>query len=306
MSKKRRGLTAAGAVVLQGQGAEARVLVVHRPAYDDWTLPKGKPKPDEDLQVAAVRELHEETGLKVRLGPPLGTLSHAVDKDTKTVHWWLGTVRSGQIHGGTERSSDGQEVDQQEVDRVEWWRVERAVEELTWPNDREVLGRALGLRPGHTVLLVRHAKAMLRKNWSGKDSRRPLSGRGRRQARRLALLLDAYGVAIPVTSTSTRCVQTLQPYADQFGIPLVSAPELSEEHYEDDPLDSERATVDLLNDARAQPNAPMALCGHRPVLPMMRGLLGLPDKAMLVAETYVVHHDRDGNQIAVEMVKPAF
>ncbi|MBO1031772.1 NUDIX hydrolase [Tessaracoccus sp. SD287] len=301
MSKKRRHLSAAGAVVLQGQGEDARVLVVHRPRYDDWTLPKGKPQPDEDLQVAAVRELEEETGLKVRLGAPLGTLSHVIDKDTKAVHWWLGTVRGGELHGGTPHDDHGQEVD-----RVEWWPAARAAAELSWPNDREVLARALALSPGHTVLLVRHAKAMLRKNWSGKDFRRPLSGRGRRQAKRLALLLDAYGVAIPVTSTSTRCVQTLQPYADRFGIGLVECPELSEEHYEDDPLDSERATVDLLNDARAQPNAPMALCGHRPVLPMMRHLLGLPDKNMLVAETYVVHHDSEGNQLAVEMVKPAF
>lgn len=301
MSKKRRGQTAAGAVVLDSSGQHPMVLVVHRPSYNDWSLPKGKLEPDEDAQVAAVREVEEETGLKVRLGAPLGHVRYETGHAIKTVHWWLGTVRSGKIHGGT--AADGGE---QEVDQVQWWPVQRATVDLTYADDRKVLARALALNPGHTILLVRHAKAMLRKNWSGKDFRRPLSGRGRRQAKRLALLLDAYGVVLPVTSTSTRCVQTLQPYSERTGLALIEAPELSEEHFEDDPSNSERAMIDLLNDARSQPNAPMALCGHRPLLPMMRTLLDLPDRAMLVAETYIVHHDDEGAQIAVEMVKPAF
>ena len=303
MNKKRQpGLTAAGAVVLQGQGADARVLVVHRPRYGDWTLPKGKLEPDEDAQVAAVREVEEETGLKVRLRSPLGTVSYDVEHLNKTVHWWLGTVRGGEIRPDGTEPVDGV----QEVDQVAWWPVERATEDLTWDIDRAVLARAMAQVPGHTMLLVRHAKAMMRKHWSGKDFRRPLSGRGRRQANRLALLLDAYGVEVPVTSSSTRCVQTLQPYAQRAGLELVEVPELSEECFEQDPFDTERAVVDLLNLARTQPGSPMVMCGHRPVLPMMQELMGLPEASMKVAETYILHHDDAGTLTTVEMVKPAF
>lgn len=300
MSKKPRVKTAAGAVVLQGSGEDARVLVVHRPRYGDWSLPKGKLQPDEDAQVAAVREVEEETGLKVWLRLPLGSETYPVGGVPKTVHWWAGSVHSGAKHQGIGKHAGS------EVDQVEWWPVTRAATELTYADERAVLARARAADLGHTVLLVRHAKAMLRKHWSGKDWKRPLSERGRRQSRRLAMLLDAYGVQLPVTSTSTRCVQTMQPYAERTGLELVEVTELSEETYEEDPLASERAMVDLINEARAQPNAPMAICGHRPLLPMMRELLGLPDKPMLVAETYVVHHDAEGNLVAVEKIKPAF
>ncbi|MDX6357641.1 MAG: 8-oxo-(d)GTP phosphatase, partial [Nocardioidaceae bacterium] len=57
----------AGAVVLR----KGQVLLVHRPAYDDWSFPKGKLDRDEHAAVAAVREVGEETGLRVRLGVPL-------------------------------------------------------------------------------------------------------------------------------------------------------------------------------------------------------------------------------------------
>ncbi|MGA4668838.1 NUDIX hydrolase [Propionibacteriaceae bacterium Y1923] len=311
MGRKRRP-TAAGAVVLQGQGEDAQVLVIHRPRYDDWSLPKGKLEPDEDAQVAAVREVEEETGLKVRLRVPLGRAEYIAKGAPKSVLWWVGTVVGGRIHPPvtttkTNGKSNGKGKNGDvEVDRVEWWTPKQAAAKLSYTDDREMVERALATVPGHTVLLVRHAKAVQRKHWSGKDWKRPLSQRGRRQARRLAKLLEAYGITQPITSSSTRCVQTLQPFAERTGLDLVTMDELSEEVFEDDPGVSERAMVDLLNQAHTQPGAPMAICGHRPLLPMMRGLLGLGDKPMLVGETQVVHHDDQGNQVAVERIPSAF
>ena len=301
MSKKKRSLTAAGAVVLDGRGDDARVLVVHRPAYDDWSLPKGKPEPDEDLCVAASREVAEETGVKIRLGMPLGATQYLADGRPKSVHWWLGFVVSGEPHDGTPEVNGGREVD-----AVEWWPAARALQELSYPDERGLLARALELRPGHTILLVRHAKAMLRKNWTGKDWRRPLSGRGRRQAKRLAPLLDAYGVRFPVTSSSTRCQDTFKPFAKLARVDLIALEDLSEEAWEDHPESSRRTMIDIVNRARSQPNAPIAICGHRPLLPMMQDALGLPKQSMLVAEAFIVHHDERGNQVAVERVKSAF
>ena len=70
-----RIINASGAVVLRGHADHREVLVVHRPAYGDWSLPKGKMLPDEYLSVTAVREVGEETGLQHRLLRPLSTAS---------------------------------------------------------------------------------------------------------------------------------------------------------------------------------------------------------------------------------------
>src|SRR6476620_3214253 len=79
---------AAGAVALR----KGRVLLVHRPAYDDWSFPKGKLDPGELSAAAAVREVAEETGLHVRLGIPLGRQAYPSGSRTKVVDYWVGRV----------------------------------------------------------------------------------------------------------------------------------------------------------------------------------------------------------------------
>ena len=69
---------AAGGIVWRKAQTGVEVLLIHRPSYDDWTFPKGKTDPGESLQTTAVREIAEETGLRVRLGHPLGELSYPV------------------------------------------------------------------------------------------------------------------------------------------------------------------------------------------------------------------------------------
>src|SRR3954469_10161873 len=81
-------ILAAGAVVLR----KGRVLLVHRPAYDDWSFPKGKLDPGEHAAVAAVREVGEETGVRVRLGVPLARQSYPNGGRTKVVDYWIGRV----------------------------------------------------------------------------------------------------------------------------------------------------------------------------------------------------------------------
>ena len=85
MSMGKRVLTAAGAVVLRQNKDVTEVLVIRRPAYKDWSLPKGKQKTDEDLPATAVREVFEETGVTIVLGPPAGSTRYKVDKRTKVV-----------------------------------------------------------------------------------------------------------------------------------------------------------------------------------------------------------------------------
>ena len=80
---------AAGGVVVRRQDGQDEVLVVHRPRYDDWTLPKGKLKPGESDEEGALREVEEETGLRCRLGRELQTVSYVDHRGRdKTVRYW--------------------------------------------------------------------------------------------------------------------------------------------------------------------------------------------------------------------------
>ena len=83
-----RDVRAAGAVVTRKGGD---VLLVHRPKYDDWSFPKGKLDPGEHATAAAVREVAEETGLDVRLGPALLAQRYRMSNGRiKAVHYWVG------------------------------------------------------------------------------------------------------------------------------------------------------------------------------------------------------------------------
>jgi 8-oxo-dGTP diphosphatase len=113
------------------------VLVVHRPRYDDWTLPKGKLGPGEDYLDGALREVREETGLRCIPGPELASSAY-VDNEgrTKVVRYWAMTV-SGGDHGGDHRDAGFEPND--EVDEVRWEPLVAARRLLSYPRDRQVL-----------------------------------------------------------------------------------------------------------------------------------------------------------------------
>jgi len=123
---------AAGGVVLH----EGRVLLVHRPRYDDWTLPKGKLDRGESFEDAALREVWEETGLRCTLGRELGGTEYRDRKDRpKVVRYWL--MEPDDEPGSFEPND--------EVDEVRWVALEEAAELLTYDRDREVLDGLSGL-----------------------------------------------------------------------------------------------------------------------------------------------------------------
>jgi len=120
-----RRVEAAGGVVVADDG---QVLLVHRPRYDDWTLPKGKLDRGETFEEAALREVREETGLRCTLGREVATTEYRDSKDRpKVVRYWL-----MEVEGGDFRAND-------EVDEVRWLPVTDAAELLTYDRDREVL-----------------------------------------------------------------------------------------------------------------------------------------------------------------------
>ena len=118
---------AAGGVVCDEDG---RVAIVYRPKYDDWTFPKGKLEPGESEEEAALREVHEETGLDVDLGRELGYVEYTDPKGRpKTVRYWVMNVDGGEF------------TPNREVSELRWLPLEEAPALLSYDRDREILGR---------------------------------------------------------------------------------------------------------------------------------------------------------------------
>jgi len=277
-----RDIVSAGVVVL-GQGK--RILLVHRPKYDDWSFPKGKLDPGERAPTAAVREVEEETGLNVRLGPPLSGQRYQVKEGMKTVRYWTGRVVGDEDVSSYEPNA--------EIDEVAWLDVDKARRRLTYEHDVDTLDEALGQpRKSRTFIVLRHAVSRARGSWSGDDRLRPLRATGLRQSQRLVPVLAAYDVRQLVSSSSTRCVQTLEPYADATGWPMDREDALSEE--DASPKAVRRLVRRLageLQDASATAGG-LVLCTHRPVLPWVYEAFELEDQNLEKGEMLVLHLKR--------------
>ncbi|MDF1487767.1 NUDIX hydrolase [Tessaracoccus caeni] len=288
MSKK-IAVRGAGAVVLREVQGETQALVVYRKRYNDWSLPKGKGIVDEQRPITAVREVREETGVIARLDLRLPSATYQVAKGLKRVDYWRATPAAAHL-----RPPD------REVTKVRWLPVEEAIAQMTYQHDIDVLTSALTAPATTPLLLVRHAKAMLRKNWSGSDQTRRLASRGRRQAADLIGLLEAFGVSRVVSSPATRCYETMRPFAKHTGLEIETAPILTEE----EGANNHPAVRKYVNKLAHSITEPTALCGHRPVLPAMFKGLDLDPRPMVVAEVIVLHRDADGNNVRVEIHKP--
>ena len=130
-------MAAGGVVNRAGPAGRQEIAIIHRPAYDDWTLPKGKLDGAETLEQACLREVEEETGLRCELGEPIGSTEYRDRKGRpKTVFYW----RLRPL-GGTFRPTE-------EVDELRWLTVEEALSLLTYDRDRALLRGAVATPPG--------------------------------------------------------------------------------------------------------------------------------------------------------------
>jgi 8-oxo-(d)GTP phosphatase len=213
-----RTIAAAGGVVWRQGGESIEVALVHRPRYDDWTLPKGKLRSGEATLAAAVREVREELGAEVAVSRRVATSEYDVGGLTKTVMYWAMRFVGG---GFTENP---------EVDKVSWFTPKSALKRLTYDLDRKVL-RQFALRPmaQSVVVLVRHAKAGKRSEWPGDDAARPLDPTGRLQAQRLVGLLELFRPEQVISADLTRCTQTVEPLAEHLGLPVRIDPAFNDE-----------------------------------------------------------------------------
>jgi 8-oxo-dGTP diphosphatase len=126
----RHAIRAAGGLVCRrAEHGAAEVLIVHRPAYGDWSFPKGKLEPGESEEDAAVREVEEETGLRCRLDRELATTRYRDARGrSKTVRYWLMTPVGGRLEAANE------------VDEARFVPLDEAPALLTYQRDRELLG----------------------------------------------------------------------------------------------------------------------------------------------------------------------
>jgi 8-oxo-dGTP diphosphatase len=257
---------AAGAILWREEKGKLLVAVIHRSRHKDWSFPKGKVDPGETFPQAAVREIYEETGLKIKLGVKLPTAEYKVPSgENKEVHYWAAKVSDKSLSESKFKPSE-------EVAKVDWLTPEKAHALLTYKFDNSVL-KALEelhkktLLKTFPVIVLRHAKATSRSDWhKGKkevdDGKRPLLADGKKQAKELIPLLNAFGPKRVITSPWARCFTSVQPYAKKFNLPIIERSQLSELGNKKGP----RRTRNVVKDVIAEKKAAV-VCSHRPALP---------------------------------------
>lgn len=252
---------AAGGVLWRVVEGKLRILLIHRTRYRDVTLPKGKVDPGETLVETAVREIFEETGIRVRLGVPVGVSRYLLPKGReKVVHYWAAEATEEAV-----RTSAF--VPNKEIAALEWVTPKKALKLLSYPVDAEIVERFLGFADDRVldtfpIIALRHAKAVARDEWDGPDATRPLTERGLKQAKALVGPLRAYGVRRIVSSDAVRCVQTVTPLATALGRSIRETELLSQDAWEEG-----RSDPRTVIGKRVRSRKPAVLCSHGPVLP---------------------------------------
>ena len=279
---------AAGGIVLRGEGPDRSVALVHRPRYDDWSFPKGRLDADEDEATAALREVEEETGLRCRLGPSVGAVTYRDRRGrAKVVRYFRMDADGGRF------------TPNREVDELRWVPIEAAAGLLSYAHDRSLLRQVLAGVPASALYVIRHAKAGIRAAWSGPDEERPLTRRGRKQARRLVERFQGLDIQRILSSPFVRCMQTVEPLAEARGLPVEVATELRE-----------GASVDeLLRGLATFGDRPTVVCGHgteiRSMIDHLEAGGATIEGARGIAKGSVWVLDREGERIVAAHYLPA-
>jgi len=303
---------AAGIVCWRVVDGKPRVLLVHRTVHKDVSLPKGKLDPGETLPETAVREIFEETGLRVDLGAPLGhvhyTLANGRDK---YVHYWSSEVNDHDLERAKFTPND-------EISSLEWLSLSKARKKVSYERDIDVLNRFAALYEAgnartFAMIAVRHGKAVPGDTWDGPDATRPLMHRGSEQAAIIAGGIAAFAPERIVSSTAARCLATVIPLAERTELNIKSTEDISQDSY----AGNGRAVTALV-EKRLKKQQSTVICSHGPVLPQIISALAdashtKPDAQLRAAallstgDFSVLHFARDTKKprlVAVETHQP--
>ena len=294
MEPIKESILAAGAVLWRrDQDGVLMVALIHRPRYDDWSIPKGKVDPGESHISCAQREILEETGFTSTFGPELGVVVYDVEGVPKVVRYWSAQARSEAVG----------KPNPEEVDEVEWLTPSAARARLTLDDDRAILDYFLDFGPDTTPLvLLRHAKAVKRGDWDGDDGDRPLDNFGQVQAKRLLQNFLPYAIAEIYSSDAIRCLETVTSMAQVLNVQITISPELSEYRFATHPESAFEYAQLLLHS-----NQPAVICSHNPILPkLLKKLIGKKnfkelDGKLNPGDSWILHR-RDGEIIAIDTV----
>lgn len=260
------------------------VCIVHRPKYDDWSWPKGKLEQGESHRHAAVREIGEETGVSIALGPYLCEVeyplseegkktrhSHDRTVDTKHTLYWMAQPISGDdaehlldAFGPVHRADVG------EINDIVWVSVREARKILTHSTDKDTLAIFVdrvqeGAATAQNLLIVRHAKAESRKSWKGTDANRPITPKGAAAAFALNRELACYNPTRLATSPWLRCQETLQVLSWQTERSMEHIDALTEDAFAEHPTISWLAFLKQIQ-RTLETRETTAICMHRPVI----------------------------------------
>lgn len=303
---------AAGAVCWRETTRGVEILLVYRTQHRDTSLPKGKVDPGETLPETAVREIAEETGLVVTLGPPLGVVEYALPNGRdKVVYYWAAEVSDLAIANSTFAAND-------EIESLHWMSPADARATLSYPHDVDIVDRfaelhTQGRARTFAIIALRHGKATPAEHWDGPDATRPLLQRGIDQALSVAHGIAAYRPAKLLSSPAERCRQTIAPTARVTGLDVKEKVEISQDAYQ-----SDGAAVTKIIAVRLRKGVTTVLCSHGPVLPQIIDAVvratGTPDSdklqraAMLSTGEYAVLHvpadHPESGVVAVEVHSP--
>ena len=286
-------IQAAGAVLWRkSDKSKLEIAIIHRPRYDDWSLPKGKVESGESHISAGYREIQEETGYESTFGPEIGSVVYKLEGAPKEVRYWsaAANVKTGNPNP-------------QEVDEVLWLEPSKAKEKLTNKDDRAIVDFFLEFGADtFPIILLRHAKALKRTEWDGDDGDRPLEHRGQLQAKRLLPIYLPYGVSEVHTSDALRCIETIDLMARLIEKTPIFASDLSEYGFakdKDAPLDYVQNLMDR--------GIPAIVCSHNPIIPkLVKKLVGKKyfksmDRELEPAQAIVLHC-RAGEVIACDWI----
>lgn len=295
----RQTVLAGGGVLWRGDPIDPLVAVVHRPRYDDWSLPKGKTKPGEHLLVTAVREVEEETGHRPRVGPYLTTVRYRVSSGrgtaNKVVTYWAMRCLGGSFEANSE------------VDEMEWLRLDAARRRLSRAYDRVVLDTFARLdRDTEPLLLLRHgATASPARRLKEPPTARRLTRSGRNQAAALVPVLSILGVCEMLSADMPACAEMLEPYAQAAGVPVRRESLLTRSGFEG----NEHDVADRVR--RHATSGPLAVCGPHRVITGLLHALGHGSPARPPHEPVVrkggwwLLHHRGGSVSAYERHEPS-
>ncbi|WP_298122603.1 NUDIX domain-containing protein [uncultured Aurantimicrobium sp.] len=252
---------AAGAVLWRTIGNDIHVLVIHRTGHKDVSLPKGKVDPGETLPQTAVREIREETGIKVSLGVPVGATEYVMPNGkNKFVQYWAAEVTTKAIQKSKFVPND-------EVAALEWLPLASARGELSYEPDKEILDNFAALvKEGVTktfaVVVLRHGKAASPSDWRGEDATRPLTERGLTQAHGIVGTIAAWKPKRFISSTAARCLATIAPVAKALGKDVKSTKKISQDAFESGKGDVRSVVGEIVRKRKST-----VVCSHGPVSP---------------------------------------